>query len=155
MRLVIQTSNLRRYYHHHHHRYNHNRNIIISHDYEWKTQGIYIQDFPLKQHGNTNTNTNTNGFYEDLQRYMKHIKLHQTSLQCEYDNDYVKRLDLYDFSSAEVIMIIIIIIIIIITIIIITIIIITIIIRLSCFHQYQVIIKRMNSATGDKASSGK
>ena len=84
IRVVVQTSN------------------INDTDYTIKTQATWIQDFPLKC-DDSNDNSSSE-FGNDLTRYTKHIKINPTSVQPKYDH-LVSLLELYDFSSAEVILI--------------------------------------------------
>lgn len=75
---------------------------MIKCDYNFKDQGIFIQDFPLKD---ANTCLEETDFEIDLINYMKEIRLYSNKIQTVFDEKIIRNISKYDFTSAEVILI--------------------------------------------------
>jgi tyrosyl-DNA phosphodiesterase-1 len=77
-------------------------------DWTTKSQGFFIQDFPLKSDLKTSVPSSLsffNTFESDLCRYLKEIKLYSTSVQAALTKNVINNLCLYDFLTAEVVLI--------------------------------------------------
>eukprot|EP01039_Chlorochromonas_danica_P002227 gene2227-2432_t len=77
---------------------------FYAEDFTFRTQGIYLQDFPLKSDAPHVNTSEKNEFEEDLAAYLKTLRLYSQKAQNSLDN-VIHRLSCYDFSSAEVILV--------------------------------------------------
>ena len=85
---------------------------LIEGDWATKTQGFYVQDFPLLSHNsdhttttNTTSTTYNNDYMIDLSDYLKEIKLYSSFTQKVLTEKVINRLPLYDYSNAYAILI--------------------------------------------------
>ena len=87
---------------------------LVEGDWSTKTQGFYVQDFPLLSHNSDHTTTTTtttttnntynNDYMNDLSDYLKEIKLYSSFTQKVLTDKVINRLPLYDYSSAYAIL---------------------------------------------------
>lgn len=77
---------------------------FYAEDFIFRTQGIFLQDFPLKSDPCVKNASEKNAFEEDLVAYLKTLRLYSQKAQNSLEN-VINRLSNYDFSSAEVILI--------------------------------------------------
>ncbi len=78
---------------------------LIPGDWALKTQGFYIQDFPLLSSSSSDHASN-NTFREDLHSYLKHVGYKiNAATQHVLEKQFIDKLKNYDFSSAEVVLI--------------------------------------------------
>lgn len=77
---------------------------LIECDFAVKSQGIYVQDFPL-MNKSPSFRPVISEFGTDLVQYLKCVALHSSTAQTEFRSSIIDKLSDYDFSSAEVVLI--------------------------------------------------
>ena len=83
-------------------------NNLIPVDNIYKTQGIYVQDFPLKP-PSSEGNASTSDFEQDLVNYLSEIKVDKNSPSLQLSTqvllELIRQVKRYDFKDAEVILV--------------------------------------------------